>query len=131
MIFGLMVFSCVYCCVLNCYRINFGPAKNHRTLVCTPPLDAQEPLTRGIPDTCILSRGIPRSRAPLAEPKGMVSISAQGFLGSEIPRLRNSSTENFRHTHTHPVAELGQVWPFDILKRLQNPATLRSLPHLM
>ena len=44
-------------------------------------------------------------RAPWAEHQGW-SISAQRFLGSEIPRLRNSSTEEFLESGVpgHPRA---------------------------
>ena len=58
------------------------------TLGCSPPLDAQELLTRGIPQS-MSSWGLPE--VGLTIPVG----SAQGALNRGIPQLRNFSTEEF------------------------------------
>ena len=58
-------------------------------------------------------------KAPWAEPTGMVSITAQGFLGSEIPRPRNLSTQEFlgpgvpeKQQFTYGVVNIIKVFPF-------------------
>ena len=81
----------------------FGLFPTRNTLGCSPLLDAQEPLTRGIPQSVDswAEGGIPPLRAPWAEPTGIRAVSAEGPLGSETPRLRNISTEEFLASWIH------------------------------
>ena len=87
-------------------------ARPRTTLGCSPPLDAREPPTRGIPQPInswaekSLNQGIPQLR--LTIPLG----SAQGALNRGVPRLRNLSAEGFLGSGVfgHPRVVSIQAW---------------------
>ena len=78
-----------------------------------PPLDAHHPWMPETPDlrnpsaNKLLSRGIPRLRAPWAEPRRMVSLSS-GISRFRDSRLRNLSAEEFLGSG---VPSKGGSWP--------------------
>ena len=90
---------------------------------CSPPLDAREPLTRGIPQPISswaeksLNREIPELR--LTIPLG----SAQGALNRGIPRLRSLSAEGFLRSGVSGIqgwwASKGGSWPAKFIRCVQ------------
>ena len=86
-------------------------AKNHPWMLTTLGCP-RTPDPTNSPVEKFLSWGLPRSRASLAEPTGMVNLSSgipQELIGSGIPRVRSSRASKGGE---HPRVVLGQPRKF-------------------